>query len=62
MISEKNFTPKQLAALTAVLLSVPIAIVIFIFKPVWWVALLSTAVIFVGSYLLFKNAAGFYLP
>lgn len=49
----KNFTPKQLAALTAVLLSVPIAIVIFIFKPVWWVALLSTAVIFVGSYLLF---------
>lgn len=53
MISEKNFTPKQLAALTAVLLSVPIAIVIFIFKPVWWVALLSTAVIFVGSYLLF---------
>lgn len=50
MLSEKNFSPQQLSALTALMLSIPIAIGIFIFKPVWWIALLSFVVIFAGSY------------
>ncbi len=50
MLSQKNLSPQQLSALTALILSVPIAIGIFIFKPVWWIALLSFAVIFTGSF------------
>jgi two-component system, OmpR family, phosphate regulon sensor histidine kinase PhoR len=52
MLSQKNFSPQQLSALTAAILSVPIAIGIFIFKPVWWIALASVVVIFIGSYAL----------
>lgn len=36
--------------LTALTLSIPIAIGIFIFKTIWWVALVSLIVIFLGSY------------
>ncbi|MFT3982113.1 MAG: ATP-binding protein [Ferruginibacter sp.] len=50
MLSTKNFSPQQLAALTALALSVPIALGIFVFKPVWWIALLSFVVIFLGSF------------
>lgn len=52
MLSKKNFSPQQLSALTAVTLSVPIAIGIFIFKPDWRVALISFVVVFSGSYAL----------
>lgn len=50
MVSKKNLSPQQLSALTALMLSIPIALGIFIFKPVWWIALLSFLVIFLGSY------------
>jgi two-component system phosphate regulon sensor histidine kinase PhoR len=50
MLSRKNFSPQQLSALTAFTLALPIAIGIFVFKPVWWIALLSFVVIFSGSY------------
>ncbi|MEO6540248.1 MAG: ATP-binding protein [Ferruginibacter sp.] len=50
MATSKNFSPQQLSALTALGLSVPIALGIFIFKPVWWIALLSFVVIFIGAY------------
>ncbi len=50
MLSTKNFSPQQLAALTALALSVPITLGIFVFKPVWWIALLSFVVIFLGSF------------
>ena len=50
MHSQKNLSPQQLAALTALALSVPIAIGIFVFKPVWWIALLSMVIIFLGSF------------
>ena len=50
MPTSKNFSPQQLSALTALALSIPIALGIFIFKPVWWIALLSFVVIFLGSY------------
>ncbi len=50
MFSGKNLSPQQLAAFTALVLSVPIALGIFIFKPVWWIALLSWLIIFLGSF------------
>ena len=50
MPSGKNFSPQQLAAVTALALSVPIALGFFAFKPVWWIAVLSFVVIFLGSF------------
>ena len=50
MATSKNFSPQQLAALTALGLSIPIAFGIYVFKPVWWIALLSFVVIFLGAY------------
>ena len=50
MATSKNFSPQQLAALTALGLSIPIAFGIYVFKPVWWIALLSFVVIFMGAY------------
>ena len=50
MLSQKNLSPQQLSALTAIVLAVPIAIGIFIFKPVWWIALISLVVIFIGCF------------
>ncbi len=52
MLSQKNLSPQQLSALTAAILSFPIATGIFIFKPVWWIALVSLVIIFLGSYAL----------
>ena len=50
MPTSKNFSPQQLSALTALGLSIPITAGIFIFKPVWWIALLSFFIIFLGAY------------
>lgn len=50
MLSQKNLSPQQLSALTAFILAVPISIGIYIFKPIWWIALSSFAVIFLGSF------------
>ena len=50
MLSKKNISPQQLSALTALGLSMPIAIGIYFIKPVWWIALLSFVLIFMGSY------------
>jgi len=52
MLSQKNLSPQQLSALTALVLSVPIAIGLFVFEPVWWVALISFVVIYLGSFAL----------
>jgi two-component system, OmpR family, phosphate regulon sensor histidine kinase PhoR len=52
MLSQKNLSPQQLSALTALILSVPIAAGIFVFKPVWWVAVISFVIIFAGSFAL----------
>ncbi len=52
MFSAKNFSPQQLSALTALVLAIPIALGIYLFYPVWWVALVSLVVIFLGSYWL----------
>src|SRR5436190_15898812 len=50
MFSKKNISPQQLSALTALALAIPIALGIFVFKPVWWIGLLSFVVIFLGSF------------
>ena len=50
MFSKKNISPQQLSALTALALSIPIAVGIYVFKPVWWIALISFGVIFLGSF------------
>ena len=50
MPTSKNFSPQQLSALTALGLSIPISIGIYVFKPVWWIASLSFGVIFLGAY------------
>ena len=52
MISTKNISPRQLSFFTALILSVPISVVIFIIDRNWWVALISFAVILAASYLL----------
>ncbi len=52
MLSAKNFSPQQLASVTALALSVPIALGFYAFKPVWWIGLLSFAIIFAGSFAL----------
>ncbi|WP_276480384.1 sensor histidine kinase [Paraflavitalea pollutisoli] len=52
MFSTKNLSPKQLAAFTAAILSVPIAIGIFLFTFDWRVGLASLALVFAGSYAL----------
>lgn len=52
MLSQKNFTPQQLAALTAILLSVPISLTFLLFEPVWWVGVILLVGTFAGSYLL----------
>ena len=50
MLSRKNLSPQQLSALTALALSIPIAVGIYFVRPVWWIALLSFAIIYLGSY------------
>lgn len=50
MLSQKNFSPQQLAALTALILSVPITLAILVFEPVWWIVLISFFVVFLGSF------------
>ncbi len=50
MLSTKNFSPQQLAALTALALAVPASIIFFAFKPVWWIALIFLVLMFLGSF------------
>lgn len=52
MLNTKNVSPRKLSALTALVLSVPISIGIYILHQSLQVLLISLAVIFVGSYLL----------
>lgn len=52
MIDKKNLSPRQLSAFTALLLSVPISLGIFILEKDWKIGLVALAVIFTGSYIL----------
>jgi len=52
MLSEKNPSPRQLSALTALALAVPIATGIYILQKNWIEAIVAFAIIFIGSYAL----------
>lgn len=52
MFSSRNLSPQQLAALTAVILSIPVSMGSLFFGALWWQALISLIIIFVGSYAL----------
>ena len=54
MFKTKNLSPQQLSAFTALILSVPLAIGIWILRPDWIIAVVSFVVIFIGSYLLIR--------
>jgi len=56
MPSQKNLSPQQLSALTALSLSVPVALGIFAIRPVWWVALISFVIMFLGSFAVIAYA------
>ncbi|HMG83659.1 MAG TPA: ATP-binding protein [Ferruginibacter sp.] len=50
MLSPKNFSPQQLAALAALALSIPISLSIYLLDPNWLIVLLFFIIIFLGSY------------
>ncbi|MES2330882.1 MAG: ATP-binding protein [Bacteroidota bacterium] len=54
MFKTKNLSPQKLSAFTALILSFPIAIGIWILRANWLIALISLAVTFIGSYLLIR--------
>jgi two-component system, OmpR family, phosphate regulon sensor histidine kinase PhoR len=54
MFDTKNLTPQQLSLYTAGILSVPISIGYYFLHPVWWVALIVLAIVFIGSFLLIQ--------
>jgi two-component system, OmpR family, phosphate regulon sensor histidine kinase PhoR len=54
MLDTKNLSPQQLSLYTAGILSVPIAIGYYFLHPVWWVALIVLAIVFIGSFLLIQ--------
>ena len=49
-MSPKNFSPQQLAAFTALVLSVAIATGIYFIRPVWWIGVVAFVLIFLGSF------------
>lgn len=53
-MTTKNLSPQQLSAFTALALSVPISLGIFLIRPDWLIALGSLVVTFMGSYLLIR--------
>ena len=50
MFSAKNLSPQQLSATTSLIISLIISVGIYFFEPVWWIAMISFFVIFLGSY------------
>lgn len=52
MLAKKNFSPRQLSAYTALILSVPISLGFWLLKGTWVEALVAFVLIFAGSYVL----------
>jgi len=50
MLNTKNVSPRRISALTALLLSVPISLGIYILHQSWQVLIVSFVIIFIGSY------------
>src|SRR6478735_7673918 len=52
MFDKKNLSPQQLSALTALILSIPISIGIYVLQQDWIDGLIAFVIIFTGSYFL----------
>ena len=52
MLPTKNLSPRQISAFTAIILSIPIAVIIFFLTTKWQIGLAALIIILVGSYLL----------
>ncbi|TAL40686.1 MAG: sensor histidine kinase, partial [Chitinophagaceae bacterium] len=52
MLPAKNLSPRQLSALTALALAVPVSAGIYVYEKNWQVAIVSLTLIFIGSYAL----------
>lgn len=52
MLDKKNFSPRQLSAFTALILSIPISLGIFLLQNSWEDGLIAFILIFTGSYFL----------
>ncbi len=54
MLNTKNVRPHQLAAFTALLIAIPVAVGIFFLQPISWVFVIALVIVFLGSYLLIQ--------
>lgn len=54
MLSTKNFSPNQLSAFTAIILSIPISVGILVMTENWKIGLISLCIIFIGSYAMIQ--------
>ena len=54
MFKTKNLSPQQLSAFTALSLSLPISVGIWVLRPDWVIALVSFGITFLGSYFLIR--------
>jgi two-component system phosphate regulon sensor histidine kinase PhoR len=52
MFNTKNFSPRQLSAFTAFILSVPISLGLYVFERQWWIGAAAFVIVFIGSYAL----------
>ena len=52
MFNTKNLSPKQLSALTAMFLAIPIGIAFYIIENIWWIGVAALIITFIGSYYL----------
>ena len=52
MLPQKNISPLQLAALNSIVLSFLLGFIVFLVNPVWWIALVCSAVFFVFCFAL----------
>lgn len=52
MFTTKNLSPKQLSALTALIVSVPVGLAFFIVEQFAWIGIVAFIVMFIGSYVL----------
>jgi two-component system phosphate regulon sensor histidine kinase PhoR len=53
-LNPKNFSPKQLSALTAMAVAFPVALGFWLITSNWWVLLGALIICFVGTYLMFQ--------
>lgn len=61
MLTSKNPSPQQLSAFTALVLSAPISLGIWILRPDWLIAVIAMVVTYIGSYLLIRFVLEFFI-